>query len=163
MAKPVRVEAVTEPTLISWRELGKVIAAGIVVGLVTLALYYILDKYVFTPGLCNDLNAGTGRCENKLTFASGFAMAIGGLAGLFAMVQLRIFRPLLVVLLVVVGLWNVLLVSSGLPWLLHALLVAVIFGVAYAVFAWLVQLRSLLLSVVLSVVLVVLMRLILMS
>jgi hypothetical protein len=163
MAKTVKVEAVTAPVLISWRELTRVLAAGVVIGLVTLALYYLLDKYVFTPGLCSDLNAGTGRCENKLYFASGFAMVIGGIAGLFAMVQQRVFRPLLVVLLVSVGLWNILVISTGLPWLLHALLVAVIFAAAYTVFAWLVQLRSLIVSVVISVVLVVLMRLILTS
>lgn len=163
MAQVKRVEATTAPLLMSLRSVLTIVVIGVVVGLITLAAYYLLDRYVFTPGLCSDLNEGTGRCENKLYFSSGFAMVIGAMAGLFGLVQQRVFRPLLVVLLVTVGLWNVPLLDIGSTVWLKVLIVALLFGIAYAAFSWLVQLRNFVVALVLSVVVVVLMRVILMS
>lgn len=161
--KPVEVQATTMPRLLTWRDALTILVVGAVVGLVTLAVYFILDKYIFTPGLCSGANVDPVRCDSKEYFSSTLAMIIGGLAGLFALVQQRVFRPLLVVLLTVVGLWNVTLLLSGLVWWASVLLVALIFAVAYLAFAWLVQLRNFYLALGITALVVVLMRLILMS
>ena len=157
-----QVEQVRPPVLLMpWRDLLKIAIAGAVIGIVTIALYVLLDKYVFTPTLCSDLNADTGRCENKLYFASGLAMVLGGIAALFYTVQQRVYRPLLVVLLVTVGLWNSLLLIAQLPMLLAACVAAALFALAYAVFSWLVQLRNFVAALAVSTIIVVILRIIL--
>lgn len=156
-AEQPRPKVVTMP----YGDLVKIALAGLVIGLVTVALYAVFDKYVFTPALCGDALAGTGRCENKLAFASSLAMIVSALGGLFAMVQLRVFRPLLVVLLVTVGLWNVLLLMGGLVWWQMALASGLVFAVAYGAFAWLVQIRNFFLALGLGAVIVAVLRLIL--
>lgn len=162
MAVRKEVEQVRPPVLLmSWRDLIKLAIAGAIIGIVTLALYVVLDKYVFGPSLCSDLNAATGRCENKLYFASGLAMVIGGMAALFYTVQQRVYRPLLVVLLVVVGLWNSLLLIGALPMIFAVLAAAALFALAYMGFAWLVQLRNFIAAIVVSVIVVIVLRIIL--
>jgi len=146
--------------LITPRDALRIVAAGALVGLVTIALYYLLDRYIFTPTLCGEAAAAVGRCENKAQFSGGMAMVLGALSGLLAMVQLRVFRPLLVVLLVTVGLWNVMGMIATLPWLGALLASALLFGLAYAAFAWLAQLRNFVVAVVCSVVVVLLLRLV---
>lgn len=157
------VESVNKPRLLLWREMFTIAIVGIIIGLLTLAIYFMLDRYVFTPALCNDTGAGLANCEGKEYYASALAMVAGGLGGLFALVQQRTFRPLLVVLLVTIGLWNIIIYMTGMTWWMGVLAGALLFGVAYVVFAWLVQLRNFYAALGLSVAVVVLMRLILMS
>ena len=108
-AKAKATDQSTQPVLLlmTAHDMLRVVLAGAVVGLVTIALYYMLDRYVFTPVLCGESASGIGSCESKAYFSSGLAMALGALAGLFAMVNQRVFRPLLIVLLVTIGLWNI--------------------------------------------------------
>lgn len=162
-AKPVNVEPTPMPRLLAWREALTILLLGAVAGVATLAVYFMLDKYVFAPGLCGGVDMDPARCDSKDYFSGTLAMIIGGLAGLFALVQQRVYRPLLVVLLVMVGLWNVTLLFGGMAWWMSTLLVAGIFAVAYLAFAWLVQLRNFYLALGISALVVVLMRLILMS
>ncbi len=163
MAKTKPVEKQLGLPLMSWRDVGRLVLGGVLVGLITLALYAVLDKYILTPGLCSEVGTVTGRCENKLYFANAFAMVLGAFAGLFIMVQQRVFRPLLVVILATAGLWNIIMVTTDLSWWLHALIIAVLFGITYVAFAWLVQLRNFLVALILAVILVIAMRLVLMS
>lgn len=137
----------------------RVALSGLAVGVATYLLYLLLDKYVFTPTLCG-ATAAALKCDNKMYFASGVATVLGAFGGLFAMVQQRVYRPLLVVLLATVGLWNFVLIAATLPWWLALLLTGLIFALAYAAFAWLVQLRNFILALVITVVILVVMRLI---
>jgi len=160
-AKPVEVSPAM-PRLLTWRDALSIAIAGAVVGLIVLAVYFMLDKYVFTPGLCGE-NADPARCDSKVYFVSTLSMVIGGLAGLFALVRQRAFRPLLVVLLVSVGLWDIVLIIATMTWWVGALLIAAVFAVAYLAFAWLVQLRNFYMALGISALVIVLMRLIMMS
>src|SRR4051794_10240454 len=83
--------------LMPWQDIIKIGVAGALIGLLTMVLYIVFDRYVFSPTLCSDLNAGTGRCDNKLLFSSGVALVIGALPILFFFVQQRIYRPLLII------------------------------------------------------------------
>lgn len=154
----------TMPRLITVREGIGVLVAGAVIGLAALAVYFLFEKYVFTPLFCgNAIDIDQARCEGKVYFASALAMVIAGLGGLFALVQQRVYRPLLVILLVTVGLWGVLpLMASG-QWWVGALLSSLVFAISYLVFTWLVQLRNFYVALGVSALIVVVMRLILMS
>ena len=161
MAKTVKPYPVAADwTLIKWRDLITVAVTGAVVGLAGLALYYMLDKYVFEQIVCR-AGAAVGRCQEKATYASEVAMILAGIGALFSLVQQRVYRSLLVVLAVTVGLWNIFLVIATLPWIVMLLFAVILFGLSYAAFTWIAQVKSLVLAVVVTIILVVLLRLIL--
>ena len=145
--------------LMSWSELIRVMIIGALTGLLVAALYAMLDKYVLTPTLCSSPELAA-RCASKPYFASGVAMLIGSIGGLFALVWQRVYRPLLVVLLSAAGLWNVVLLIVNFPLWGAILSVALIFAVTYAVFAWIAQIRNFIIALVVGLVIVLLMRLI---
>ena len=147
--------------LMSWRDVLKIGVASAVIGLLTMGLYVLFDKYVFSPTLCSDLNLGSGRCENKLAFSSSVALVIGALPILFFFVQQRVYRPLLVILLSVVTLWNIPLLLGELAMLPAILLSLLIFALTYLVFAWLVQIRNFPIALIVTIVTVILVRIIL--
>ena len=144
--------------LMNWRDVLKIGAAGAIIGLLTMGLYVLFDKYVFSPSLCSDINLGSGRCENKLVFSSSVALIIGALPALFFFVQQRVYRPLLVILLAVVTLWNIPLLLGELAILPAILLTLLIFALTYLVFAWLVQIRNFPIALIASVTVVVVVR-----
>ncbi len=145
--------------LMSWNELFRVMIIGALTGLLVAALYAMIDKYVLTPSLCSNPELAA-RCASKPYFASGVAMLIGSVAGLFALVQQRVYRPLLVVLLAAAGLWNIVLLIVSFPLWGAIISAALLFAVTYAVFAWLAQIRNFIVALVVGLVLVLMMRLI---
>jgi hypothetical protein len=146
--------------LMNWRDVLKIGVAGAIIGLLTMGLYVLFDKYVFSPTLCSDINLGSGRCENKLAFSSSVALVIGALPILFFFVQQRVYRPLLVILLSVVTLWNIPLLLGELAMLPAILLSVLIFALTYLVFAWLVQIRNFPIALITSIIVVVIVRVI---
>lgn len=145
--------------LMSWLELGRIFIVGALIGLASAALYVMLDKYVLTPALCSTPEMAA-RCEAKPYFAGGIAMIVGAVMGLFALVQQRVYRPLLIILLATIGLWNTVLLLDALPLWTATIVTALIFGVAYCAFAWLAQIRNFIAASMVGVVLILLMRLI---
>lgn len=146
--------------LMTWRDVVKIGVAGALVGLITMGLYILLDRYVFSPTLCSEMNIGAGRCENKLVFSSSIALIVGSLPILFFFVQQRVYRPLLVILLSVVTLWGIPLLIGELVMLPAIILSLVIFALTYLLFAWLVQIRNFPVALVISIVVVILVRLV---
>lgn len=140
-----------------------VVIVGATTGLVTVAFYLLFDKYVFDPTFCKGATVVAERCATKLYFASTAAMIVGGLGALFALVRMGVFRPLLVIILATLALWNVLLQLSGLAWYSTTIASAALFGLAYAAFSWIVQIRNLYLALGLGSALVVAVRLMLIS
>ena len=162
MATRKAVEQVQPGALMmAWKDLLKIGIFGALIGLLTMGLYVLFDRYVFTPTLCSDMNIGSGRCENKLVFSSSVALVIGALPALFFFVQQRVYRPLLVLLLAVVTLWNIPLLIGELALLPATLLSLLIFALTYLVFAWLVQIRNFSVALIASIAVVVIVRIIL--
>lgn len=119
---------------------------GLLVGIVTFALYTVLERFVFEPILCRE-SAALARCEAKEEFASGVAIVLGSMLGLVLLVRERVYRPILAIIGVVVSLWGLLMMSMVLPLWLAGAAVAIFFGLAYVLFSWLVQPTSLVISV----------------
>lgn len=145
--------------LMSFKDLLRILGVGALIGLVTYALYVVLDQYVFTPALCGTGVGFPERCESKEYFASTLAMILGAMGGLFTLVQQRVYRPLLVVIASSFTLWNVLTLEGNIPWWGFTLLIAAIFALAYGAFAWIVQIRNLYIALGVSVILFVVIRL----
>jgi uncharacterized membrane protein len=81
---------------------------------------------------------------------------------LFGLIRLRVYRPLLVVLASAVSLWGIAGMAWGLTWYLGALVAAVMYLLAYGLYAWVARTRMFLIALAVTVVLVVVVRLALM-
>lgn len=134
----------------------QIFTAGAVVGLVIWGLSLLLDTYVYQMLLCRGEG---GRCDSSLQYAQVTAIVLAALTGLFSLVRLQVFRPLLVVIAATVALWSLQGLTASLPWWYALLAVAGVYGVGYLLFAWLVRVRSFVLACVLAVVVVVITRL----
>ncbi|MES2875944.1 MAG: hypothetical protein V4678_00575 [Patescibacteria group bacterium] len=131
----------------SVRTLTRLFMYGLMVGLVSFALYIGLDRLVFEPILCSD-SVALARCETKDEYAAGAAIVLGSLLGLFLLVRERVYRPILAILGVGVALWGIFALAGSLPVVLSAVVVTLLFALAYVLFSWLVQPMSLVISLV---------------
>lgn len=133
---------------------------GAAIGLVTSGAAYALDNYVLQAIMCRGDGAG---CEQAPTYAMTVAMVIGALLGLIALVQMRVYRPLLVVLATTIGLWGFVHLTEAMAWYWGLVIPVVLFALSYLLFAWVARIRAFLIALIVSVVLVVAMQLILAS
>lgn len=138
--------------------LTRIFLYGLLVGVLSFALYVGLDRFVFEPVLCSE-SAALARCESKSEFSAGAAIVLGSLLGLFLLVRERVYRPILAILGVGIALWGVFALVASLPVVLAAVVATILFAVAYVLFSWLVQPTSLVVSLAGVIVVAVLSRL----
>lgn len=138
------------------REILGVFLTGAAVGLVVAGIIYLLDHYVFEAMLCR--GEDTANCGQSSQYAMIVAMILGAVAGLIATVQTRVYRPLLAVLGATVGLWGIHSLTDAMPWYWALPVVAVLFGLTYALFAWVARIRAFVAALIITVLLVALMR-----
>lgn len=112
---------------------------GAVVGLFVWGLTFILDTYVLRMVLCHGNQ--TTVCSPASQYAESIASVLGAGVGLFFLVKLEIFRPLLIAIGAVVGLWGIVGLADLLPWYGVALSTIFLYAVAYTAFAWIARLR----------------------
>ena len=86
---------------------------------------------------------------------------VGWLAGWLA--RFRVYRPLLVVLTATVALWDLGTTILPMAWYWALLVGAVLFALAYTLFAWVSRIRNFILAVVVAVVMVVIVRFVLVA
>lgn len=141
----------------SVRELITVVVTGLVVGAVVCGIAYLLNNFVFSAVLCRP--QAPADCTNAPGYAMTVAIIIGSIAGLAALARLRVYRPLLVILAAAISLWGIHHLSEGLSWYWTLIVIALLFGFAYGLYAWLARIRSFIFAIVMTVVLVVLIRL----
>jgi len=134
---------------------------GFVIGIVFAGAYYLLNQFVFGSVLCRAGNDAT--CSSAPTYSMAVATVIAAIVGLVGLVQLRGYRPLIVVLAVAVSLWGFEAIFMSVPWIVGLLSSAVLFALSYLLFSWIARLRSVALATVVTIVLVVLIRLALVS
>jgi hypothetical protein len=133
-----------------------VLLLGAVVGLLVWGLSLTIDRYILTPTLCQ---AGQiAQCVNTTVYAEDIAAVIGAAVGLFFLVRLQVYRPLLVVIAVATSLWGILGQVALLPWYGVGLAVVALYAFAYGLFAWVARFRSFWMVVILYVVLVAAVR-----
>lgn len=155
MATAVRDEQTTLFVRMTPRHLVQVLIVGALVGLVTWTLAWLLDAYVYKPILCR---IGDASCVAAPSYALVTANILAAVTGLFALVRLQVFRPLLITLAAVISLWSLPMVVAALAWYYAALIVVLLMAVAYAVFAWFARIRSFALSLIVIIVVIVALR-----
>lgn len=139
----------------------QVVALGLMVGLLVWALSYVFDQYVFQAVLCH--GNSSNQCASASQYGGALASILASGIGLFGLMKLQVFRPLLVVLTTVVGLWNLPDALNLLPLYGVALACAFLFALAYGTFTWVARLRSFVPTIIIMIALVVAIRLILTS
>lgn len=140
-------------------EMVQTLVIGAIVGVVVWGLTLLLNKYAFGPLMCRSGIAG--KCSDSYSYALITSQVVAGIIGLIMLVRRRIFRPLLVVLGVMITLWGSLNILSDWTWYGAALASLVLYAIAYLVFMLLARIRMLLLSVVAIVVLLAITRFVL--
>ena len=142
-------------------ELKKIIgiaALGAIVGLLVWELTMVLSKFVLSAWLCH--NQGM-ICDGTPQYAEAISSIVGGAIGLFFLVKLQVFRPLLVVISVVAATWGIVAKAASLPWYGVGLAAILMYLFAYLAFAWIARLRAFWLVLSLMVVLILATRVLL--
>jgi hypothetical protein len=132
---------------------------GAVVGLLVWGISFLLDTYVLKAVFCE--GSQIGNCGVSGGYSEAMASIIAAGVGLFVLVRLQVFRPLLVTLATVISLWGIVSIVSAQPWYMVALSCVLLYALAYMLFTWINRLRLFWVVIVLLVVVVVGVRLIL--
>jgi hypothetical protein len=143
------------------REVIPASVVGASVGFITAAVYYLLTSFVMPALFCHDV--ATSVCTSAPLTLEGVALIVGAIAGLFGLIRLRVFRPLLVVLATTLSLGGVAQPLGTLAWYWALVATVLLFAFAYAVYVWIAQLRAFWIALVVTVILVIVTRLVLFS
>lgn len=131
---------------------------GLLVGAVSMGLFYALDRFIFGAALCRP---GVEGCASAPVYSGIIATVVGIIVGIIALAKVGIYRPLPSAIAANVALWGIFaLVNTHVVWYWGLLIGAVLYGLAYALFAWLARIRSFIVSLIVLVAAVVIVRLV---
>lgn len=136
----------------------RVLVTGLIVGIVSWALTFLLDRFILQAIFCHDAQAAM--CVSSYTYAGNIVGIIMAIVGVSVLVRLGVFRPLLIVLATLVSLWGLAGWVSDLRWFEALLWTAVLYAVCYVAYAWLARIRNAVVMVVIVAVVVVATRLV---
>jgi hypothetical protein len=161
MAETYQDDKPTPIIAMSVKQMIQVAVLGVFVGLLVWALTYVLETYILKALLCQ--GSQTMKCASATTYAGIASSILAAGVGLFGLVKIGVFRPLLVAIAATVSLWGFLGTVVTLPLYGVLISIAVLTALSYLAFSWLARIRLFWLVVVLMIVLVVVVRLVLMS
>jgi len=139
----------------------QVLAASLVVGLLAWGLAFLLETYLLKGILCP--GSGAMKCTAAFQYSGAIASIIAATFGLFTLVKLQVFRPLLVVLAATISLWGLVPLVSVLPGQQAVLITVLLSGIAYSLFAWIARIRLFWTAIILMLLLIVAVRFVLMA
>lgn len=137
----------------------RVLVLGIIAGVFVWLLALLLHRYVFDVYLCQ--NGTREQCGSAKDYAVAVASFVAAIPALGALVRMRVYRPLLVVLASGISVWGVTQVGLNFGWLTGLAMVAVMHGLAFGAYAWLARIRNFWIALAAIVVVVIITRLIL--
>lgn len=126
---------------------------GFIVGVAVWGLTFVIDTYILRAIMCQG-DQTIGCSVGSYAEASAAILATG--LGLFGLMRLRVFRPLLVALASLVALWGVIAMTSGLQWYMVG--AALLYAISYAFFAWIARIRSFIVVLIVLVVIIAVVR-----
>lgn len=142
--------------------LARLVLIGLVSGILGWLLYLGIAQYIVEPVFCRDANA-FAVCRNGGTVAWVVAQVIVLAAGVAVLARLAIYRPLFIVLGVIVALWSAHSWLGVMPWYSAMLWHGALFAAAFAVFGWLARIPRFFVALVAALAVAVLARLVLMN
>lgn len=123
-------------TEMSARGAAQIILGGAVAGLIAGGLTLLFSMYLFRVLPCAIETCGAGG-----QYSAVLAGIISAAFGLFWLIRLQVFRPLLIVIAVTIALWGLALQMIQWPWYAIVLATAGAHALAYLLFAWISRLR----------------------
>ncbi len=141
---------------ITTRQFIGVALAGLATGVVVWLCGWLFNSIVFGPLLCHD--SASSQCAAAPAYSEVAALVVATGVGVFGLVRLQVFRPLLVGLAAALSLWGVLAVLMGGSWLAGIGVLAILYALAYLLYAWIARIRSLIMAVIIVVIVLVLIR-----
>lgn len=139
----------------------KLFIVGVLSGALGWLLYLAIANYFIGPVFCS--NAETfSVCKNGGTIAWASAHIIIMAVAVATLARLAVYRPLLVVLAVLVSLWSAHAWLGGMQWYIGLLWQALLFGVAVALFGQIARMTNFLVALLISLGLAILLRVVLM-
>lgn len=158
MAREVVVEDRAVVTT-SVGSLPTVLGVGAFVGFFGWALTVAINSWVLNPVFCRSADTAAA-CSSAGLTAWIIAHVVISVIGLFMLIRLNVFRPLLVVLAALATLWIIGLWFLPLAWWVGLIWETVLFALAYALYTWLASAKNFIFALVAIVVLVILFRVI---
>lgn len=149
----------------SRQEVIKVALLGVAVGLLIPFIGFLIERFFILPVFCSSPDS-FGVCASGGLTAYYVSTVIVTLAAVVALARWQVFRPLLIAIAAGAALWGLkkyigdLSIVSGVEYYIFS---ALLFGVAYLLFYWIMRLRLFVMSVVLAVVLVTVLRFVLIA
>ena len=135
----------------------QVVIIGLLAGAFSWIFAEVLGTYVLKPAACaGDAFVCAASSQPAVILGSLLAAFIG----LFGLVKLQIFRPLLIVIAATLSLWGLVGELTALSWYWSLAATTALSAIAYTAYMWIVRIRMFWLVVLLSVVLIVALRLI---
>lgn len=153
VGEEVRPSVITEMTV---DQIGKVILGGLIAGIIAGGLTLFFSAFVFRTLPCSAEACGSGG-----QYAAVLAGIISAAFGLFWLIRIQVFRPLLIVIAVTISLWGIGLAMLHWPWYAIIGISAVLHAFAYGMFAWISRIRLFWIVVILLVALVLAVRFVL--
>lgn len=160
LATPTEPVATPTPSRLidmSLLKLLRVAFIGFVAGLISAGGAIALNQFVFSAVLCRP---GMGGCDQAPVYAVIVSIIVSSIVGVILLAQMRIYRPLLIVIATGFALWSTLGWFLTMPWYLSLITGGVLFAISYSLFSWILRFRSLILAGILLVALTVLLRLV---
>ncbi len=128
---------------------------GLGVGILTWLISWFFQHVIFNSLICH---SSAATCADNGNIAFNMAAVLMAIAGVVALVRSGIYRPVLVALGAIVSLWSLQDLLQGFVWFEALAWTAVLYALAYALFAWVLKIYNITIAVVLLIVLVVLAR-----
>jgi len=152
---------VYDPYPLDMLALVRLILVGAITGIVGWLLYLAIANFFIEPVFCQSAETYSV-CRSGGTIAWIGAHVIVLAAATAVLARLAVYRPLLIVLAVLVSLWGAHSWLGGMEWYVGLFWQAVLFGAAFAVFGWIARLPNFLLALILTIIVTVLSRIVLM-
>lgn len=132
-----------------------IILTGIATAAITLLLAKGLNHFIISPALCR--GATQTVCQNSTSVSFHIAALVAAIIGVALLVNLSVYRPLLVVIAVTAGSWalyNAPLPLIILPWFWQLGIIFAVNTLALLTFSWILRAYNIIIPLILTVLLV---------
>jgi|GEM_PF-1879985 len=139
-------------------EVIKVIVLGLLAGLAVPLLAQLVANYAIDPIFCRTGVNTFNICASGGVVANHVAAIIVAMVGFLILTRWAVYRALLLVVAVTIAMWGLKKYADPLtsgPWLEYYLFFALLHGLAFALFYWLLRLRNFIMSLILTILAVI--------
>lgn len=108
---------------------------GAAIGALYFILTFLIQRFVIEALYCG-ASLNVANCSNSVGISGNIATILVGTIGLGVMVSLRVVRPMIVAVATAVLLWGLSIWTTGLAWGEVVVWSALLYSLAYLLFAW---------------------------